>query len=164
MIWCVPEVQEKGWPPHASCGFCGNSSFPYSRVKRSDTLKLQDGPIGFPVTNRQPTTRNTPEERRPHILSARQSELQSFPCFAFAGCFLRLCTKRLLVTVRLTVNKTSGFSSYAPSVSWLTCLFVNSTGHRGRAVVSLRFVDDEAPGLVLGSDQPRGLVVRVSDY
>ena len=97
MTWCVPEVQDKWWPPNASCVFCGNSSFPYSRVKRSDTLTLQDGPIGCPetsVTNRQPTPPNNPEKRRPHILSARQSELQGFPCFAFVvhvGCWRTDC-------------------------------------------------------------------------
>ena len=99
MTWCVPQVQDKGWPANESCVFCENSSFPYSRVKRSDTLTLQDGPIGSPetsVNNPQPMPRNTAEERRPHILSARQSELQGFPCFAFAvrvGCWRKDCSE-----------------------------------------------------------------------
>jgi hypothetical protein len=116
----------------ASCVFCGSPPFLSSRIKRSDILTLQDDPIGYPktsVTNPQPTPRNTPKVRRPHIPSVRQSELQDIPCFAFAvhaGSF----TKRLLGTVRLTVNKTSGFSSYGPSVSQPMCHCVNANGRR----------------------------------
>jgi hypothetical protein len=99
MKWWVPEVQDKGWLPNAgeACILRVLWKFVIPGVKRSDTLTLQDGPIGCPetsVNNPQTTTRNTPEERRPHILSARQSELQSFPCLVFAvhvGCLRKDC-------------------------------------------------------------------------